>query len=516
MEINIAQYILETVRKTPNKLAVKDSEKTLDFVSMFRWGVKVSDALFLTGITKNMPVVILIPKSCEALVGIIATTFSGAVYVPVDSSSPLERLRVIINQLGEARILCCESTLEKAQLLESDPGKIVCLSSNWTGGEKTENLSDLMIRVDRRMVGVIDQDPCYVIFTSGSTGTPKGVTISHRSVIDYIEWARSVYPINREDRIASQAPFYFDNSTLDLYLSFSTGASLYLPNDRIYAFPKLILNYLADENITTIFWVPSVLVSVANSGLLEKTPPKSLKIVLFAGEQMPVPQINSWVKVLPGTLFSNLYGPTEITVDCTAYTFFEPFDGDILPIGYACRNTNVLVLNEAGQECHENEIGELYVRGTCLALGYWNDVNRTEQAFIQNPLEKRFRDLVYRTGDLVKRDSVGCITFIGRRDSQIKLNGYRIELGEIEAAAAKIFGVGRNAALLDARRRVLVLFVEMLPGINADMASMRRELARLMPKYMIPGEINVVSSFDLNQNGKIDRLKLAKKIEEEL
>lgn len=516
MQINIAQYILETVRSAPDKLAVKDSEKSLDFVSLFRWGVKVSDDLWATGITKNIPVVILVPKSSAAVVGIIATTFSGAVYVPVDSSSPLERLRVVYDQLGEARILCCESTFDKARLLESDSKKIVCLSSTWTSEEKCENVSDLLIRIDQRMVDVIDQDPCYVIFTSGSTGTPKGVTIAHRSVIDYIEWARSVYPINREDRIASQAPFYFDNSTLDLYLSFSTGASLHLPPDRTYVFPKLILDYLADEKITTIFWVPSVLVSVANSGLLEKNTPRSLKNVLFAGEQMPVPQINSWIKVLPGTLFSNLYGPTEITVDCTAYTFFEPFEGDILPIGYACRNTDVLVLNEAGKECGENEIGELHVRGTSLALGYWNDANRTDQAFIQNPLEKRFRDLVYRTGDLVKRDSVGCITFIGRRDSQIKLNGYRIELGEIEAAAAKISGVGRNAVLLDARRRVLVLFVEMLPGISADMASMRRELAHLLPKYMIPAEITVVSNFDLNQNGKIDRLKLAKKIEEKV
>ncbi len=513
MNINISEYILSAVSSYPDSLAVEDDFTSLTYSELFRQSAFWSDELDRAGVKRNVPVVILINKSCEAVIGIIATIFSKGVYVPVDVTSPMERLVSVYKQLGDAYILCTKATLTKAQQLEPGEERIICLNIVTDEGGSNQDLTDSIVKVRERTRLVIDQDPCYVIFTSGSTGVPKGVTIAHRSVIDYIEWAKSEYPINQSHRIASQAPFYFDNSTLDIYLTFSTGASLHIPKDVIYAFPKLALEYLAEKSITTIFWVPSVLVAIANSGLLEKMAPKSLKHVLFAGEQMPVPQINTWVRSLPGSLFSNLYGPTEITVDCTAYTFFEPYEGDILPIGYACRNTDVLIINESGIECVEGEIGELYVRGSSLSLGYWNDKDKTDSVFIQNPLEHRFKDIVYRTGDLVRRDDFGCISFLGRKDSQIKLNGYRIELGEIEAAAAKVNGIARSAAVLDVRRKLIVLFVETIHETNFELATLRRELGQFLPKYMMPSEVINVTCFEQNQNGKIDRLKLTKILE---
>ncbi len=514
IKINISEYILSAAVSCPESLAVEDDFTSLTYLQLFWRSAILSDEMERRGLRKNTPVVILMPKSAEAVIGIVATTFSGGVYVPVDVSSPLERLRSVFKQLGDAFVVCTDATFVKAQQLAEDKKNIICLSDVNQEKEFDDDVAVLVSKIRERTNLVIDQDPCYVIFTSGSTGVPKGVTIAHRSVIDYIEWARSEYQINQNHRIASQAPFYFDNSTLDLYLTFSSGASLHIPQDKVYAFPKLVLDYLAQKNITTIFWVPSVLVAIANSGLLEKTPPQSIEHVLFAGEQMPVPQINRWIQAFPGVLFSNLYGPTEITVDCTAYTFHEPYDGDILPIGYPCRNTDVLIINDSDVECAEDEIGELYVRGSSLSLGYWNDKAKTDSVFIQNPLENRFRDMVYRTGDLVRRDKVGCISFLGRKDSQIKLNGYRIELGEIEAAAAKVAGVARSAAILDVRRKLIVLFVESMHGFEFDLVQLRRELAQLVPKYMIPGEVVAVPTFELNQNGKIDRLKLAKTLEE--
>jgi D-alanine--poly(phosphoribitol) ligase subunit 1 len=513
MQKNLGEYLLFTAESNPDKLAVEDNTSCLTYFELLYSSIILSDALESAGVKRNIPILILIPKSCEAVIGITATTLSGGVYVPVDVASPLPRLRSVYDQLGGGLIMCTEATLNKAQQLEVDAKKIVCLSANIFDKKPTEELGALISKARSRIRLIIDQDPCYVIFTSGSTGIPKGVTIAHRSVIDYIEWAKSEYPINKTHRIASQAPFYFDNSTLDLYLAFSTGASLHLPSDNIYAFPKLTIEYLINKKITTIFWVPSVLVSVANSGLLEQIRPSSLQHVLFAGEQMPVPQINIWVRALPGVLFSNLYGPTEITVDCTSYTFYKSYEGDLLPIGYACRNTDLLIINEFRQECIANEIGELFVRGCSLSLGYWNDKLKSDSAFIQNPLENRFRDLVYRTGDLVRRDELGCITFLGRKDTQIKLNGYRIELGELEAGVAKVSGIARSAALLDAKRKIIVLFVEMKQGYFFDLALLRRELTQLIPKYMMPGDVIVVPGFDHNQNGKIDRIKLAKILE---
>jgi len=513
MRINAAEYVLQSALNSPDRLAVEDGTHALSYAKLLHCSSRLAELLAACGARRNSPVAILIPKSCGAVVGIVGTSLAGAVYVPLDTASPAERLRTVLGQLGDATVLCVESTRALAESIAGEASRVLCMPAGLLDGEPVGHTADVANAARRRLAEVIDLDPCYVIFTSGSTGTPKGVTIAHRSVIDYIEWARSEYPIRPTHRLASQAPFYFDNSTLDLYLTFASGASLHIPPDRLYAFPKLVLEYLQKRQITTIFWVPSVLVAVANSGLLQESPPTSLEHVLFAGEQMPVPQVNAWVRALPGALFSNLYGPTEITVDCTAYTFREPFEGDILPIGHACRNTDVLILDEEGRQCVAGQTGELCVRGTSLALGYWNDPARTDAVFTQNPLEARFRDLIYRTGDLARRDVNGCITFLGRRDSQIKLNGYRIELGEIEAAAVKVTSVARSAALHDTGRKIIVLFIELLPGQATDITAIRRELVLMLPKYMMPAEIQMVAAFELNKNGKIDRLRLASLLE---
>lgn len=512
MKINISEFILESAINWPECLAIEDEFERLTYKDLLQIGARLAEVLVRSGVIKNTPVAILIPKSFEAVTSIVATSFAGAIYVPLDTGSPEERLRAVLSQLGDVTLLCVESTEDLANSIATGSTRTLCIPKNSFDKQPSKKIEESIEKVKAFISGLIDLDPCYVIFTSGSTGSPKGVTVSHRSVIDYIEWAQDQYSVTEKHRLASQAPLYFDNSTLDLYLSFSTGASLFIPPERLFGFPKLVLEYIESKGITTVFWVPSVLVSIANSGLLEKTPPKSLEHVLFAGEVMPVPQINIWVRALPGVLFSNLYGPTEITVDCTAYTFFEPFEGNVLPIGFACRNSDILILNDSNERCGNDEVGELCVRGTSLALGYWNDPERSEKVFTQNPLEKRFRDFIYRTGDLARRDEFGCIVFLGRRDSQIKLNGYRIELGEIEAASAKLVGVARCAAAHDTDKGVIILFLELLTGFNADLAEIRRSLRKLLPKYMMPASVVIVSQFELNKNGKIDRLKLLSSI----
>jgi D-alanine--poly(phosphoribitol) ligase subunit 1 len=513
LKINVAEFLLDSAIKWPNRVAIKDEVCQLTYGQLLADSYKLAELLRSRGVEKDLPVILFIPKSCKALVGITSITLAGGIYVPVDSSSPAERLRGIFEKLGDSILLCLDATYDLAVSAGFDLARIVKVPADTLDHELLIDIETLVDTAKKGIADLIDLDPCYVIFTSGSTGSPKGVTISHRSVIDYIEWALGQYPISENHRLASQAPFYFDNSTLDIYLTFASGATLYLPPERVYGFPKLALDYLDQWKITTVFWVPSVLVAIANSGLLGTAAPKSLQHVLFAGEQMPIPQINLWVEALPGVLFSNLYGPTEITVDCTAFTFYEAFNGDNLPIGFACKNTQVLILNQSNKLCADGEIGELCVRGTSLALGYWNDPERSSEVFIQNPLETRFRDLIYRTGDLACRDKNGCIAFMGRIDSQIKLNGYRIELGEVEAAAAKVSGVGRCAAMHDKKRKTITLFIQPLGSLTMELANIRRALSQYLPKYMMPSEIITIEEFDLNQNGKIDRIKLASILE---
>lgn len=501
-QIRAIDYFLDSVSRYPNHVAVCDSGESYTYEKLHARAEEIAQNINQHKTTKKYPILIALNKGFEAIAAILATQLAGHIYVPIDVQSPNPRLLAITEQLGDFM------AISNSEIM----GKLTCMNE----AVCTINLDSMQVTASEFELKIdtgIDADPLYIIFTSGSTGTPKGVTISHRSVIDYIEWAKQNYPIATSDVMMSQAPLYFDNSTLDLYLTWASGACLLIPNDKIYLFPIQILETMNQHKVTTIFWVPSVLINLANSGLLPKVKVPTLQKILFAGESMPVPQINEWVKNYPGRLFSNLYGPTEITVDCTAYTFFEPFSGTNLPIGYACRNTNVIILNEQNLPCSPNEIGELYVRGSSLALGYWNDLAKTEKAFIQNPLQKNYRDLLYKTGDLVRRDESGLITFVGRKDMQIKHMGYRIELGEIESCISQHPHIALACAIYIKEKNKIVCFVSVKIDMIVDIIELKRFLSAQLPRYMIPSIINIVDHMPANANGKIDRIKLTQALE---
>jgi amino acid adenylation domain-containing protein len=356
---------------------------------------------------------------------------------------------------------------------------------------------------------VIDKDPCYIIFTSGSTGVPKGVTICHSSVIDYIDWANSAYDVNETDVVGSQAPLFFDNSTLDIYLALSNAAELHVIPENVFIFPKKTLEYLNDKAISTIFWVPSILVSIANLKLLDNVQLPFLKNVLFAGEVMPAKTIKYWQEKHPEAHYSNLYGPTEITVDCTYYHVPPNWSGDNLPIGIPCHNTGVLILDENDRRSSE---GELCVRGSSLALGYWANTEKTDEVFCQNPLQDKYIDLIYRTGDLVKKVD-GLIYYVGRKDFQIKHNGYRIELGEIECQIMDLDAVEQCIVGYLSEEKVLYAFVQC--GCDMTEVELKMALIKRLPKYMIPGKVGFVHEMLLTPNGKLDRKAFSEKARQE-
>lgn len=274
--------------------------------------------------------------------------------------------------------------------------------------------------------------------------------------------------------------------------------------ETVFIFPAKLIEYLNDNKITTIFWVPSLLVTIANLHLLEGRPLPHLKNVLFAGEVMPAKQLKYWLQKHPDATYSNLYGPTEITVDCTYFIVPSDWDGNDVPIGIPCENTNILILDEEGREA---EKGELCVSGSSLALGYWGDTEKTASAFIQNPLNSNYRELLYRTGDIVCIKD-GLIYFIGRKDFQIKHNGYRIELGEVESIVSLMSNVDACVAGYLPEQKVLYLCV--VTSVEVDMLNFKRTLIGKLPKYMIPNEIRFFSELPLTANGKVNRLELNK------
>ncbi|EHL7431092.1 AMP-binding protein, partial [Campylobacter upsaliensis] len=353
----------------------------------------------------------------------------------------------------------------------------------------------------------IDTNLLYVFFTSGSTGLPKGVSISHKSVIDYAFWVSEEFELDENEIIANQAPLYFDNSILDIFPTIKEGGSVHLVPNSLFAFPLKVLEYLENEGVNTIFWVPSVLIYFANTQALEKFKLEKLKKVLFCGEIMPNKQLNYWRTHLPHTLFANLYGPTEITDVCCFYKVDREFkDDELLPIGKACKNTELLVfdenknfINEAGKK------GELYVRGTSLSLGYYNDIEKTKAAFIQNPLHHNYLDLLYKTGDIVAYNEFGELLCYGRIDNQIKFKGHRIELGEIEAVLNSHEKIKNSACIFKDDK--LIAFYE-----SEEELDLKGFCKQKLPPYMIASSFVRVEKFALNANGKIDRKVLGDEI----
>jgi amino acid adenylation domain-containing protein len=358
---------------------------------------------------------------------------------------------------------------------------------------------------------VIDIDPVYIMYTSGSTGDPKGVAVTHRGVLDYSDWIVNTFGFDGRTIMANQAPLFFDNSIFDIYGCLRCGGKLLFIPETLMTFQSKILDFLKENDVTSVFWVPTVFKNIANAGALEGCALPKLKTIAFCGEIMPNSVLNKWRKALPDRVYANLYGPTEITDVCCFYIVDRAFaDTDPLPIGKACENTRVVILNADGEACGVGERGELCVVGAGVALGYWNDPERSEKAFARNPLARGYREFMYRTGDLAFRGDDGLIRFVGRMDTQIKLKGNRIELGEIENAAMSVEGVGNACALFDADAERIVLFIECEEAWT--LRKFNLELKKRLPKYMLAGDLRVMTRFPYTPNDKIDRVKLKESV----
>ena len=497
MKNSVLCYLEETVKKFPDKIALVDLESSITFSDLRNRALRISTEIQQKYAMLREPVLVYVPKSIASIVCFMGVLYSGNFYTPTDVTFPFEKVRGIIEKL-------------KPSLYLSDTKNRIRLIENGIPEEKIVNIDSLTAPYSFESPGVLDRiidtDVAYTLFTSGSTGVPKGVAITNRSIIDYIDWAVECYKIDENHIIGNQAPFYFDNSTLDIYLMLSTGATLHIIPTMYYAFPAKLMKYIVEKNINTIFWVPSILINIANYKLLDSLDCSCLKKILFAGEVMPNKQLNYWRKKLPDALYSNLYGPTEITVDCTYYTVDREFkDDEPLPIGIPCRNSDVIVLDENNNLVTEqNVLGELCVRGSSLAVGYWNDMEKTEEVFVQNPLNPNYPEKIYCTGDLVYYNERRELVFAGRKDFQIKHSGYRIELGEIESAAIGKEGVSGVCAAYHKLKKQIVLFYQ---G-EIDEKELKDYLLTIIPKYMVPTIYYQLESFPYNDNGKIDRKQL--------
>lgn len=505
MVTNILEYLEHSATLYPDKVALADDKSQVTFKQWCELAESIGTVIaHKTNNAMRQAVLVFVDRRIEGLVGALGVVESGNFYVPIDCKMPYERVRLIAEVCKP--IAAVATTEADLRILE----QITFAGPKFLYDEIKGHACDKTLLADIREQ-IIDLDPVYSIFTSGSTGVPKGVVISHRGMIDLADWLVDTFEFADKDALGNQTPFYFDGSVKDICICLKSGATLNVIGKKYFTFTKQLIPLLNERHITAILWATSAIVMVGNSDILNVALPEHLRLVTFAGEAMPAKQLRVWQEKLPNVRFVNLYGPTEITVDCTWFDVTRTYsDDEYIPIGKACHNMQVLVLKDDDTEAAVGEVGELCVRGSGVALGYYGNSTKTDEVFVQNPLNPFYNDIIYRTGDLVKPDADGNLVFVSRKDFQVKHKGNRIELGEIEAAVNAIVGVTNVACVFDHERDKLVLYYTTADGMERDVINLVKER---IPVYMFPEVVVHLKAMPFNMNGKIDRIELKKQYE---
>ncbi len=498
MRKNWANIFINTARKFRNKTAVVHKNREISFEELESYAKVLSNFICQASDLQNKPILVLLPKSIELVYADLAVLFSHNIFSNLDVKLPAERLNNIISNIQPIGII---STAEYTDKLVLDQ-KVFVIDINKVNWSTSIDENPINHRISRQ----IDTDPFCIINTSGSTGTPKGVVLNHKSFFDFYDWSIETFAFTDEERIGSLSPAVFDIYQYELTLMMGMGATIVMLDETKASFPAELLTNLKESKATFLFWVPTIMVNIANMDLLSRIDLPDLKIIWFAGEVFPTKKFNYWKEHLPEVTFANLYGPIEITLDCIYYVVDKEIDdNEAIPIGIPCNNTDILLLNENDELCDAGEEGEICVRGTSLAMGYYNDPEKTATVFTQNPLNNSYPELIYRTGDIAyidKRD--GLYHFKGRKDSLIKHMGYRIELGEIEHVLVNGLKLVKNACVVyDYNAKQIVVFFEKK---DRKVTEIRKELLKVFPKYMIPTNWNEEEELLRNTNGKINRL----------
>lgn len=494
MIVNILDNFADIICAKKNEVAVEHNDEIITFGELNSYSNSIAASIKrITGCATNKPIAVFLPKGINAVIADIAVIISGNPFMNLDILTPSER---VDNVIGNVNPLLIITDKEHAGYF-SESNVLLIDDIDFYGKDICDGWHEL-----------IDTDPFCIINTSGSTGTPKSVVLNHRSFIDFIEWSLEVFGFDGNEVIGSLSPIVFDIFVFELCLLLTKGSRIVLMDSSLATFPVRLVEQLCKKKISYIFWVPTIMVNIANMDLLSDQIPKSLRLIWFAGEVFPTKQFLYWYDRLPSATFVNMYGPIEITLDCTYYKVTKrPKEDKPIPIGVPCRNTDILLLNKNNRRAKVGEEAELCVRGSSLAMGYYNNKEKTEEAFVQNPLNSTYPEIIYRTGDIVYQDYDGLMYIKGRKDSMIKHNGYRIELAEIEHVIVNRAKIVKNCcAVYDKKKKKIILYYE--NELEISRTDFRKSLSNLLPNYMLPNTYVFLQNLPKNTNGKIDRFKL--------
>ena len=528
MAFLLHQLLTESAQRVPDREAVRFREHSLTYRELDELTNKLARSLRESGVQRGDRIGIYVHKSLASVICVIAILKAGGIYVPLDPNAPAKRIAFITRNCNVEVLLTSREKLGSLFEIvqERTPLKLIILTDS--GPQVTETVPESLQVVSWDEVcaheaapigtaGAIETDLAYILYTSGSTGDPKGVMISHRTAFTFINWCYDTFQMGAEDRVTSHAPLHFDLSIFDIFVTIKVGGTCVVVPENLSIFPVQLVRFLQDERITVTYLVPSILSLMVNYGDLPNHDLLALRTILFAGEVFPIKYLKKLVDAIPHAEYFNLYGPTETNV-CTYYkvrpTDLAPERTQPVPIGIACENIEVFGVDDQGNlVTAPGKEAELWVRGSCVAEGYWGDPETTARSFVRNPFEPTVDEVVYRTGDIVYLDEDGPNwIYVGRRDHMIKSRGYRIELGEVEAVLYSHDQVSEAAVVAIPDELIgnrIAAFVVPLEGNAPTAKELESYCSEQLPRYMIPEKTHFCDVLPKTSNGKIDRRLLA-------
>lgn len=496
MVYNVLSYLRQAQEKCPDKIAFSDAAGALTYGQLWSRACAIGTAVHSCVKERRRPVFVCIGRSTASIAAFFGVVSAGCFYVPIDPALPDQRLLEIFRTVEPELVI---TTQPDTRPLPFEGAVIRSVE------ELTEATPDPVL-LEQIAGRVLDIDPLYCIFTSGSTGVPKGVLVSHRSVIDMAEQFTAVFPLDESCIFGNQAPFDFDVSVKDIYLAVKNRATVHILEKPLFSAPKRLIERLNQQRVNTLIWSVSAMKILSVLKAFRVVCPEYVRLVMFSGEALPCKMLSDWQEHLPGAEFVNLYGPTEITCNCSYYRVDRRFaDEERLPIGRPFPNTEILLLDGETPVTEPGKTAEICVAGSCLALGYYRNGERTAASFCPDPRRDAWPQRIYRTGDLGQWAENGELLFLGRADSQVKYMGFRIELGEIEVAVNAIPFVGSACCLFDHEKEQLCLFYQAEQPRDKEII---QHLKKTLPAYMVPRRLYYFEKLPENRTGKIDRAAL--------